>query len=93
MEAIIQARAAGISANQWNQDNQLGFEFLREKLDPLHVHELRGYLSVFPVLTAIVYLAVLAVQQLTPRSFFPIAYFVGVAMVLGPAALLIATGP
>lgn len=75
----------------WPKTNQLAYEFLREKLDPFHVVELRGYLQVLPFYAAAVYLAVLAVQQFL-RELFPAAYIAGVVVVLAPALLLVAFG-
>lgn len=92
VEAVIQARQNGVAAQSWNEEAELGFQFLREKLDPLHVTELRGYLQILPVLAAVVYLGVLAVQQ-NLRDLFPVAYFVGVGIVFGPAIGLILAGP
>ena len=79
-------------ASDWNDQNQLAYEFLREKLDPFHVAELRGYLQILPFYAAAVYLAVLAVQQLV-RDFFPAAYIVGVVAIFAPALFLVALGP
>jgi len=94
VEAVVQSKKANAAAQpeQWNNDAQAGYDFLRERLDPLHMYELRGYLSFVPVWGAVVYLAVLAVQQLA-RDFFPAAYFVGLAAVVLPAVGLILTGP
>jgi hypothetical protein len=37
VEAITDARTSGQTLNTWNEDNQLAYEFLTEKLDPLHM--------------------------------------------------------
>ena len=94
VEAVVQSKKANAAGQpeQWNADAQAGYSFLRERLDPLHMYELRGYLSLVPVWAAVVYLAVLAVQQLA-RDLFPAAYFLGVAAVVLPAVGLILTGP
>lgn len=91
VEAILQSRKAGVQANQWNDEERLGFEFLRMKLDPFHMNELKGYLQIFPFYMGAVYLGVLAVQQLA-RDIFPVAYFVGVGAVFLPILVLILTG-
>lgn len=91
-EAVIQARKAGLSANQWNVDTQAGFDFLREKLDPLHMYELKGYLGIVPFYGAALYLGVLAVQQVA-RGLFPVAYIAAAAAFFGPILLLVAIGP
>lgn len=90
--AVIQSRQNGLASGNWNEDNQLAFEFLREKLDPLHMYELSGYLSIVPFYGAVVYLAVLAVQQLA-RDLFPVAYLIGVAAIFGPVVALVLLGP
>ena len=91
VKAVIESRKAGLQASAWNEDNQLGFEFLREKLDPYHMQELSGYLGIFPFYAAVVYLAVLGVQQLA-RDLFPVAYIVGVLAVVAPALVLVLVG-
>ena len=91
VEAVISARKAGLSAGQWNEEAELGFEFLRMKLDPYHMVELRGYLRLVPFITAVVYVAVTAVQQFA-RDLFPLAYFIGVGAVVVPAVVLILLG-
>jgi len=92
VEAVVGARKAGLQTSQWNENNELAFDFLREKLDPYHMNELKGYLRIVPIYAAVVYLAVLAVQQVA-RDLFPVAYFVGVAAIFVPALILIALGP
>jgi hypothetical protein len=91
VEAILQSRNAGVQAGQWNEEEQLGFEFLRMKLDPFHMNELKGFLQIFPIYVGALYLGVLAVQQLA-RDVFPVAYFVGVGAVFLPILALILTG-
>jgi len=59
---------------EWNASKaQDAFQYLKDKLDPLFVVELKPYLKIFPIWGAAVYLAVLAVQQ-SARELFPIAY-------------------
>jgi hypothetical protein len=91
VEAILQSRKAGVQVGQWNEEEQLGFEFLRMKLDPFHMNELRGFLQIFPFYVGAVYLGVLAVQQIA-RDIFPVAYFIGVGAVFLPILALILTG-
>ena len=91
VEAVMDARQVGLQKDQWNEDNQFAFEFLREKLDPYHMNELRGYLKVVPFLAGVLYLGVLAVQQLF-RPFFPVAYIAAVLVIFGPAVFLVLTG-
>jgi hypothetical protein len=92
VEAVIDSRKAGLSKNSWSENNQLAYEFLKEKLDPLHMVELKGYLGVIPLFGAVLYLAVLAVQQLA-RELFPTAYIAAAAAIFAPIALLVALGP
>jgi hypothetical protein len=92
VEAVIQSRKAGVSQGQWSEQNQSAYSFLRDKLDPLRMTELRGYLAIFPFYSAIIYLAALAVQQFA-RNIFPAAYLVGVAAILAPIVFLVAAGP
>lgn len=92
VEAVINARKTGVAANTWTSDNQVGYEFLKEKLDPLRMVELRGYLGVLPFYGAAVYLGVLAVQQ-NARGIFQPAYLVGAGLVFLPAIALVALGP
>ena len=54
--------------------------------------ELKGYLGIVPVYSAVVYLAVLGVQQFA-RGLFPVAYIVGALAIFLPAIVLIALGP
>ncbi len=61
--AIIASKKAAVNENQWSENNKFAFEFLRDKLDPFHTYELRGYLAVLPTLALVVYLGVMAVQQ------------------------------
>ena len=63
VDSLMKSRQAGIDKNQWSEKNQLAYEYLKVKLDPLHMTELKGYLSIVPVLVGVAYLAVLAVQQ------------------------------
>eukprot|EP00536_Pseudo-nitzschia_multiseries_P017503 jgi/Psemu1/264339/estExt_Genewise1Plus.C_15920001 len=94
VEGVIDARKAGLKAsnNQWSENNQYAFEFLRQKLDPFHTTELRGYLGIVPYYGAALYLAVLAVQQFF-RDGFQVAYLVGVVAFFAPILGLILAGP
>jgi hypothetical protein len=92
VQAVTEARSNSLQDGSWSDNSQLAYEFLKDKLDPLHMAELRGYLSVFPIVVGIAYLAALAVQQLA-RDLFPAAYVIGVVIVLVPALALVALGP
>lgn len=92
VESVIANRRAALEKGDWPETNQSAFAFLREKLDPFHVTELRGYLKILPFYAAAVYLGVLAVQQFL-RDLFPAAYIVGVVAIFAPALFLVALGP
>mmetsp|Transcript_25691 Transcript_25691/g.37693 ORF Transcript_25691/g.37693 Transcript_25691/m.37693 type:complete len:268 (+) Transcript_25691:183-986(+) len=90
--AIIHSRQVGLSTNQWSENNEFAYDFLKEKLDPLHMAELKGYLGILPYWGAVVYLAALAVQQIA-REAFTVGYAVAAVAVFGPVLALIAKGP
>ena len=95
VEAIVESKQQAISSNnaeRWSTDLESGYSFLRERLDPLHMYELRGYLSIVPWYGAFMYLVALAIQQVA-RDAFPIAYIVCAAAVFLPIAVLVALGP
>eukprot|EP00537_Pseudo-nitzschia_pungens_P011300 CAMPEP_0172382588 /NCGR_PEP_ID=MMETSP1061-20121228/544_1 /TAXON_ID=37318 /ORGANISM="Pseudo-nitzschia pungens, Strain cf. pungens" /LENGTH=309 /DNA_ID=CAMNT_0013110525 /DNA_START=180 /DNA_END=1109 /DNA_ORIENTATION=- len=92
VEGVIDARKTGLKTNQWSENNEYAFDFLRQKLDPFHTTELRGYLGIVPYYGAALYLAVLAVQQFF-RDGFQVAYLVGVAAFFVPIVGLILAGP
>lgn len=92
VEAVIMNKQKALSTKTWDDNNQYAFEFLKQKLDPLHTYELKPYLSIFPVYAAVVYLFALFVQQ-NLRSLFTPAYIACALAVFGPAIVLIATGP
>lgn len=91
-EAVINARKAGIKQNAWTENNEAAYDYLKSQLDPLHMTELKGYLSIVPIYGAVLYLAVLAVQQLA-RGIFPAAYLIAAAAIFVPVAVLVALGP
>ena len=92
VEAMINSRKIGLTQDQWSETNEIAFQELRGKLDPFHMFELSGFLGFVPIYGAILYLAVLAVQQ-NARSLFPVAYMVGAAAFFLPIIVLIAAGP
>ena len=63
VSAIIENRKIGLSANHWPENNEYAFDFLKQKLDPLHMYELQGYLGILPFYGAVVYLVGLWAQQ------------------------------
>lgn len=91
INAILDNRKANIASNTWNQDNEYAFDFLKTRLDPLHMVELSSYLKVLPFLGGAMYLAVLGVQQFA-RGIFEVAYVVSALVVFVPIFVLIAAG-
>jgi hypothetical protein len=91
VEAVIDARKVGLQQNQWSENNEFAFDFLREKLDPFHMVELSGFLQFVPLYAGILYMGVLAVQQFA-RDAFQIAYLGGVIFFFLPIFALIAAG-
>jgi len=91
-DAIIQNRKVSLSSNQWNEDNEYAFSFLKQKLDPLHMYELGGYLKILPFWGAALYLGALFVQQ-NSRGIFPLVYGLCALGVFGPVIVLVASGP
>ncbi|EED86411.1 predicted protein [Thalassiosira pseudonana CCMP1335] len=63
VSAIISNRKTGLSTNHWSENNEYAFDFLKTKLDPLHMYELEGYLSILPYYGAVLYLGALFVQK------------------------------
>ncbi len=92
IDAVIQSRKDGLSTGQWSENNEYAYEYLKGTLDPLHMVELSGFLGFVPVYGAVLYLAVLAVQQ-NLRGLFTQAYAAGVAAFFVPLLALIAAGP
>jgi hypothetical protein len=92
VESVIQSRKDCLSTGQWSQTNEYGYEFLKTTLDPLHMAELSGFLGFVPVYGALIYLAVLAVQQ-NVKTLFTQAYLAGVAAFFLPIIGLILAGP
>jgi hypothetical protein len=93
VSAVIENRKVGLKQNQWPENNEFAYDFLKTKLDPLHMMELRGYLSVLPFYGAVVYLATFAAQQILDRELFPVAYGVAAVSVFFPIFALVAAGP
>mmetsp|Transcript_32282 Transcript_32282/g.41697 ORF Transcript_32282/g.41697 Transcript_32282/m.41697 type:complete len:270 (+) Transcript_32282:120-929(+) len=91
-DAIIQNRKVSLSSNQWNENNEYAFKFLKQKLDPLHMNELGGYLKILPFWGAALYLGALFVQQ-NSRGIFPLVYGLCALGVFGPVIVLVASGP
>lgn len=71
VSAIIDNRKIGLSTQQWSENNEYAFDFLKTKLDPLHMYELGGYLKVLPFWGGALYLVALFVQK-NARGIFPL---------------------
>lgn len=92
VEAVIDSRRVGLAGGQWSENNEFAYEFLKGSLDPYHMVELAGYLKVVPFYGAILYLAVLGVQQFA-RDAFTVAYLAGAALFFLPILAFVAAGP
>lgn len=92
VNAIIRSKEKALSTNTWSDDNQFGFEFLKQSLDPLHMNELSGYLGIVPFYAAVLYLGVMAIQQ-NLRALFPAVYILAALAIFAPVGVLIAFGP
>lgn len=75
----------------WSSDNEIAFDYLKTKLDPLHMVELKGYLGILPIYGAVVYLVAIAVQQIA-RDLFAPGYVISVVALFLPALILIIKG-
>lgn len=93
VQAVVDNRKAGLATkDQWSENNEYAFDFLKQKLDPLHMYELRGYLGILPFYAAAVYLGAFFMQQ-NSRSIFPAVYAACALAVFGPIIVLVAAGP
>eukprot|EP00559_Dactyliosolen_fragilissimus_P001900 CAMPEP_0184864716 /NCGR_PEP_ID=MMETSP0580-20130426/15904_1 /TAXON_ID=1118495 /ORGANISM="Dactyliosolen fragilissimus" /LENGTH=278 /DNA_ID=CAMNT_0027363619 /DNA_START=133 /DNA_END=969 /DNA_ORIENTATION=+ len=92
VNSVIANRKENVAKKTWSENNQYAYEFLKQKLDPLHMVELKGYLSILPFWGAFLYLISLAVQQFQ-RDLFPVAYVVSALAAFVPIFVLIAAGP
>lgn len=92
VDALIQNRKVGLSTQQWSENNEYAFDFLKQKLDPLHMHELEGYLGILPFYGAALYLGAIFVQK-NARDIFPLVYGLCALGVFGPVIILVASGP
>ena len=93
VSAVIENQKVGLKQNQWPENNEFAYDFLKTKLDPLHMVEVRGYLGVLPFYAAVVYGATFAAQQILDRELFPVAYGMAAVSVFFPIFALVAAGP
>lgn len=89
---MIENRKENLAKNTWSDKNELAYDFLKQKLDPWHVVELKGFLSFAPMYGAVLYLSSLAVQQ-NKRDFFPTAYLISAGAFFIPIVVLLSKGP
>lgn len=92
VSAIVENRKVGLSTQHWSENNEYAFDFLKAKLDPLHMYELEGYLGILPFWGAALYLAAIFVQK-NARGIFPLVYGLCALGVFGPVFLLVSSGP
>jgi len=90
--AVVQNRKVGLSSERWSENNEYAFDFLKQKLDPLHMNEIEGYLGIVPFYGAALYLGALYVQKYA-RGIFPLVYGLCALGVFGPVFLLVSLGP
>lgn len=91
IDSLIDTRKTLSASGKWSSDDQVGYSFLKEKLDPLHMTELKGYLGILPFYGAVIYMASFAVQQFA-REGFPAAYAASVLALFLPIVALIVFG-
>lgn len=91
VNAVIENRKENAAKKTWSKDNEFAFDFLKTKLDPLHMAEIKGYLGILPIYGAVVYLGAIAVQQIA-RDLFETAYVVSAVAIFLPALVLIIKG-
>ncbi|CAM9598609.1 unnamed protein product [Chrysoparadoxa australica] len=86
-EAIVSGLGSAKQAagGRWNSEIDFGASVLIKRLDPFRIVALRPVLQVAPFIGGAAYLAVFFVQQAFP-ALFPLAYFLGVAVVALPIA-------
>lgn len=93
VQAVVQSRKAALptAETSWSEKNEGAYKFLKYNLDPFHLVEISGYLSILPFWAAFVYLGNIFVQQ-NARSVFQASYLLSVALVFGPILALVAFG-
>jgi len=91
LDAVRDSRKANKAEKKWNSDSEYAYDFLKYKLDPLHMTELRGYLGILPYYGAVLYVGSLAVQQFV-RDSFPFIYLASAALIFLPIVGLVAIG-
>jgi len=91
LDSLIQSRTDNKTKKAWTSDSEYAFKFLKQKLDPLHMTEVSGYLGILPYYGAVLYLGSLAVQQ-AARDSFPFVYIASAAAIFAPPVVLIALG-
>jgi hypothetical protein len=94
VDAIVDNRRVGLSKGQdgWSVANEQAYRYMKSLLDPLHMHELVGYLGILPYYGAILYLVALFVQR-NARDVFPLVYGLCALGVFLPVLVLVASGP
>jgi len=91
LDAVIHSRTDNKVKKSWTSDSEYAFKFLKQKLDPLHMTEVSGYLGILPFYGAVLYLGSLFVQQ-NARELFPFVYIASAVFIFLPPVVLIAFG-
>lgn len=76
----------------WSTENESAFQYIKGLLDPLHMHELSGYLSILPYWGGVLYLVAIFVQK-NIRDVFPLVYGLCAMGIFLPILVLIVSGP
>jgi hypothetical protein len=100
VSAMIHNRHTGLSIlpptdggiGGWSTENESAFQYIKGLLDPLHMHELSGYLSILPYWGGLLYLVAIFVQK-NIRDVFPLVYGLCAAGIFVPILILIVSGP
>ena len=76
----------------WSTENESAFQYIKGLLDPLHMHELSGYLSILPYWGGVLYLVAIFAQK-NIRDVFPLVYGLCAMGIFLPILVLIVSGP
>jgi len=88
LDAVRETRKNNKAVKKWTSDSEFAYDFLKDKLDPLHMTELKGYLGILPYYGAVLYVGSLAVQQFV-RDSFPFIYLSSAVLVFLPIVGLV----
>lgn len=82
------AELKAVGRDSWSENDMIeSYGFLKRQLDPYHIVELQGYLSVLPFVGVSVYALLIGVQKFLP-AFFPAAYIISAVLLFGRAIVV-----